>query len=164
MRFLVEEAEFLDAPAGARWLRKHSGWSDKAKRRWEPYLKEPFTFLPLDPDGEESLPLTHTWSERWNAPIYFFRCPLCWRRARRLLRLNEDDHWACRQCHRAKYVSQLQSIRGRGLAHFRVVEHLRWLLSRPGPRTRTMVRLAGQADKSGLAFDADMARFFGRVA
>jgi hypothetical protein len=115
----------------------------------------PISRLPVDLRGTAWLPLTHVWSKRWNAPIYFFRCPRCYRRVRRLLRLNEEDRWACRQCHRAKYASQLQSVRRRGIAHLAILDRLVLQLQRPGRRTRTMAQLSRKVERTGAAFEAD---------
>ena len=165
VRFLVEEAAFLDAPAAARWMRRNSPhWPAWARKAWEPFLREPYSRVLLDLYGDTWLPLTYVWSHRWNAPIYFFRCPCCSRRIRRVIRLNEDDAWACRRCHRAKYASQLQSVHGRGLAHFALVERLAWQWSRPGRRTRAMAQLLRHAERTGIAFEADWARLVRRLA
>jgi len=164
VRFLVEEAQFLKASAAVRWLRRSSpNWPPDEKKKWDSFLREPYTRMPLDPAQDEWLPLTHTWSVRWNAPIYFFSCPFCYKRVRRLLRLNDEDQWGCRRCHRAKYASQLRNLSALGIAHLRLAEHVDWLLSQPGPRTRSMARLERRTRMTEPAFVADWERFARRL-
>ncbi len=157
--FLVEEAAFLDVARAVRWLRRVlPSWSGRRRKRWPQCLTEPFTALPPDPDGGWALLLDHTWSRRWNAPIYWFLCPVCGRRVRRLVRLHEDDFWACRGCHRAKYVSQLQSDSAVAAGHLEARNHYNWLMSQPGPKSRSVRRLKRKLDRTAWALETPWGR------
>ena len=168
IRFLVEEAEHLDIAPMVRWFRREAPhWPKVVRDRWP--LTEPLSRVPLDPldkgHYQDEVKLAHLWSRRWNAPIYFFLCPRCHRRVRRLLRLDETDVWACRLCHRAKYVSQLQSTSRLARGWEAASQYLDWRLSRPGPKPRSVARLARQVARAEEAFDGDAAwlmGYFGR--
>ena len=153
--FLVEEAEQMNAAKAVRRLRQEfPHWPQGIRERWPSCLAEPFRCIPLEPEYDWALPLTHVWSEKWSAPIYFLICPMCGRRVRNLLRLCDADAWACRQCHRVKYVSQLTSESAVARGHLAARALLEWHLSQPGPKPRSVQRLQRKVERTAWALES----------
>ncbi len=152
--FLVEEAAFVDAAKGGQWLRRTvPSWPKRLRDRWPQCLSEPYGALPPDPAGPWAFRLGHTWSHRWSAPIYWLHCPVCGRRARRLLRLHEDDFWARRRCHGAKYLSQLESDSAVAAGHLKAQRLYQWRISQPGPKPKSVRRLKRTLQRTAWALE-----------
>lgn len=154
IRFAVEEGEALWCTAEVRkWKRRLPRLRKDFRRRFG-LDQAVWTQLPYregDTGVYTSLPLRHIWPYKWQAPQLYWACPLCHRRVRRLIRLDERDNWACRHCHRAKYVSQVLRPGMSVFALARLGEHFydhysaRW--ARPGPRPRRLRQMERELDR-----------------
>ena len=166
-RGIVEQYQSLWVTECVRWLRR--ALPSLPKRRVEAYRAsggEPFQYTPVSAHGTatyELLPLTHIISNPWGAPIYYFLCPLCRRRVRRLLReaAEPDDRWACRWCHRARYASQRRSY-SVNFNHLDGLEQLYSdLWSRPGPKPARAMKIRRELLRAHAMFECQNLRMLG---
>lgn len=166
-RGIVEQYQSVWVTDCVRWLRRAlPSLPDHLVEAYRVSDGEPFQYTPVGSHGTttyELVSLTHTVSKPWRAPIYYFLCPLCRRRVRRLLRDadEEDDRWGCRRCHRAKYASQRQSY-SVNFAHLDGLERLHEeLWSRPGPKPARAHKVRRELLRAYSMFECQMHRMLG---
>ncbi len=162
-RFLVEEGERLQARDCVRWWRQASRELTRPQRkRWATALEEPYAEIPVDLETGVTIALYHRRCAHWqNAIHYYWMCPKCWAWCRYVLRLDQDDAWACRRCHRAKYASQWKRDDGyRRATQWCAANHeLQWRLRQPGPRGRRVARLREIMDATAWTMDTHSGQF-----